>query len=110
MGTEDLRTEHEVEDALLDLRGKRPGLRKAVIKLNDSFSGEGNAIFRYPEAQSHGAIREALHHVEFSVPTETPDAYFDKFARMGGIVEEFVEGKEKHSPELAAPRAVPTEK
>ena len=25
-----------------------PSLRRAVIKLNDSFSGEGNAIFRYP--------------------------------------------------------------
>jgi len=98
LGTEDLHTQREVEDALLDLRGKRPTLRKAVIKLNDSFSGEGNAIFRFPEADTHGAVREALRHVEFSVPTETPEAYFDKFARMGGIVEEFLEAKEKHSP------------
>ena len=41
--------EHEVENALLELRGRRPGLKRAVVKLNDSFSGEGNALFRYPE-------------------------------------------------------------
>ncbi len=98
LGYEDLHTQREVADALLDLREKRPGLRKAVIKLNDSFSGEGNAIFRYPEGESVSALRDSLRHVEFSVPTETPEAYFDKFARMGGIAEEFVEGKEKHSP------------
>ena len=69
-----------------------------MIKLNDSFSGEGNAIFRYPEGEGIAALRESLRHVEFSVPTETPEAYFDKFARMGGIVEEFVDAKEKHSP------------
>ena len=32
------------------------------------------------------------------MPTETPELYFDKFARMGGIVEEFIEAPEKHSP------------
>ena len=26
------------------------------------------------------------------MPSETPEAYFDKFARMGGIVEEFIDG------------------
>jgi len=98
LGTEDLHTQREVADALLDLREKRPGLRKAVIKLNDSFSGEGNAIFRFPEGGGRSALQGGLRHVEFSVPTETPEAYFDKFARMGGIVEEFLEAKEKHSP------------
>jgi hypothetical protein len=98
LGTEDLHTQREVAEALLDLREKRPGLRKAVIKLNDSFSGEGNAIFRFPEGGGVSALREGLRHVEFSVATETPEAYFDKFARMGGIVEEFLEAKEKHSP------------
>jgi len=98
LGMEDLHTQREIEEALLELRARRPGLRKAVIKLNESFSGEGNAIFRFPELDTPSAVREALRHVEFSVPTETPEAYYDKFARMGGIVEEFVDAKEKHSP------------
>ena len=97
-GTEDLHTHREIAEALHELHSGHPALRKAVIKLNESFSGEGNAIFRFPEAGGVNAYKEALRHVEFSVPTETPEAYFDKFARMGGIVEAFVEAKEKHSP------------
>jgi hypothetical protein len=97
-GTEDLHTQREVAEALHELRENHPALRKAVIKLNDSFSGEGNAIFRFPEAGGVNAYKDSLRHVEFSVPTETPEAYFDKFARMGGIVEAFVDAKEKHSP------------
>ena len=97
-GAEDLHGLADIEAALLDLAAQRPGLRRAVVKLNDSFSGEGNAIFRYPEAQGGAAVREALHRIELSVPEETVEAYFEKFARMGGIVEEFVEGTEKVSP------------
>lgn len=99
-GFEDLQSQTDVEDALVELAARRPGLRKAVIKLNDSFSGEGNAIFRYPESDLGGraAVREALQRVELAVPEETVDAYFDKYQRMGGIVEEFIEGKEKLSP------------
>jgi hypothetical protein len=98
LGSEDLRTEHEVENALVELRQARPGLRRAVVKLNDSFSGEGNAIVRLPEGQRRADIQAALREMEFSVPTETPAIYFDKFARMGGIVEEFIEAPEKASP------------
>jgi hypothetical protein len=98
LGFEDLRTEHDVENSLLELKEKRPQLRKAVVKLNDSFSGEGNAIFRYPEEADRPEIREGLRQLEFAVPTETRELYFAKFAQMGGIVEEFVEAREKTSP------------
>ena len=36
---EDLRDERDVEYALAELRHRRPGVRRAVVKLNDSFSG-----------------------------------------------------------------------
>jgi hypothetical protein len=98
LGAEDLHTQHEIEEVLADLRSRRPGLRKAVIKLNDSFSGEGNAIFRYPEGTGRRALHDALQRAEFSVASETHEAYFDKFARMGGIVEEFLDAAEKQSP------------
>jgi hypothetical protein len=98
LGMEDLRTEHEVENALLDLRAQKPNLRRAVVKLNDSFSGEGNALFRYPDGGGRNEIRESLTHLEFAVSSETNPLYFDKFSRMGGIVEEFIEAPEKHSP------------
>ena len=98
LGMEGLRTLSEVEEALIELRKMRPGLRRAVIKLNESFSGEGNAIFRYPERAGRGAVHDALTALEFSVPAETPDSYFAKYAEMGGIVEELVEAEGLTSP------------
>ena len=97
-GFEDIHDQLQVVEALQELRATRPGIKKAVIKLNDSFSGEGNALFRYPEGDAAAALRDALPRVEFSVASETPEAYFDKYARMGGIVEEFIDAPFKHSP------------
>ncbi|HEU4525243.1 MAG TPA: peptide ligase PGM1-related protein, partial [Gemmatimonadales bacterium] len=98
LGFEDLRTETEVVEALAELKGRRPELRRAVIKLNDSFSGEGNALVRYRAAGGREAPRAALEGLEFAVDWETREAYFDKLSRMGGVVEEFIEGPEKASP------------
>ena len=97
-GFEDLHTTHEISEALAELRARRPGIKRAVVKLDESFSGEGNAVFRYPASDSRAALGEALRQVEFAVASETPEAYFDKMAKMGGIVEEFIEAEEKHSP------------
>ncbi len=97
-GFEDLRSEADIERGLLELSRLRPGLRRAVVKLNESFSGEGNAIFRYPDEVTPERVRDALRRMEFSVPSETPDVYFGKFARMGGVVEEFIDAPIKLSP------------
>jgi hypothetical protein len=98
LGFEDVRTEHDVESALLELKSRRPGLRRAVVKLNESFSGEGNALFRYPEETSRPALHEELRNLEYAVATETHDLYFEKLGRMGGVVEEFIDAAEKASP------------
>lgn len=104
-GVEDLRDQGDVEEALVELKRRNLGLRKAVVKLDDSFSGEGNAIFRYTDPASaapakitRAAVREALPELEFSVAGETPAAYFAKYAAMGGVVEELIEGEGKLSP------------
>jgi hypothetical protein len=97
-GMEDLRSERDVEGALVELKEKHPALKRAVVKLDDSFSGEGNAVFRYPRETGKAAVRNALDDLEYSVATESRETYFHKFSRMGGIVEEFIEGQEKHSP------------
>src|SRR6187399_595287 len=90
-GFEDLRAEGEIADALYDMKKRDPGLRRAVIKLNESFSGEGNALYRYPEEFSRAAIKDEMRHLQLSIPKETPEVYLDKFTRMGGIVEEFMD-------------------
>jgi hypothetical protein len=97
-GFEDLRDERDVEHALVELRHRRPAMRRAVIKLNESFSGEGNALFTYPPGGDHAEIGPALSGIETNVATETPEHYFEKFRRMGGVVEEFIDAAEKTSP------------
>jgi hypothetical protein len=99
-GREDLRDEEDVLEALLDLKAERPAMRRAVVKLDDSFSGEGNALFRYPETVSRESVREALRHLEYSLPNDTEESYFEKFAETRGIVEEYVEGLDKQSPSV----------
>jgi hypothetical protein len=98
-GFEDLRSEDDAVGALDALREKRPGIRRALLKLDDSFSGEGNAIFQYPKVAWRGAIREAMAGMTLCAPTE-PDGYRRKFAEMGGIVEEFLDYPESASPSV----------
>ena len=101
-GFEDLRDDHDIETALVDLKHRKPGLRSAVVKLNESFSGEGNALFCYPEPAGNlvEAVHAALPRVTFSVPSETWDEYGEKFRRMGGIAEEFLDAPFKSSPSV----------
>jgi PGM1 C-terminal domain len=97
-GFEDVKTEAEVADALLELRRCKPGVRRAVIKLNESFSGEGNALCSVPADSRIETARKALESLEFAVATETRESYFEKLSTMGGVVEEFIEGRHKASP------------
>ena len=101
-GFEDLRDAADVAEALVELKAKRPGLRRAVVKLNDGFSGEGNAIFELADAPSDSSlaafVRERLPHMAFEANGMTWDLYREKFAAMGGVVEEFIPGADKRSP------------
>jgi hypothetical protein len=97
-GFEDLNTFDDVVGALAELRRWRPHIRRALVKLNDSFSGEGNALVTYPRDAEPGELRRAVDQAQMPVPTERTDTYFLKLRRMGGVVEEFIEADEKKSP------------
>jgi hypothetical protein len=97
-GFEELWTPADAAEALTELRRMRPGLKRAVIKLNGSFSGEGNVLFRYPPQERREAVAAALEKLDFPVPPENYETFFAKFGRMGGVVEEFLDGEERHSP------------
>lgn len=104
-GYEDLRDGHDIARALAALKEGHPDARRAVVKLNDGFSGEGNALFYYEGLGEdlHGndlvaAIHERLPALRFEAPNETWERYHGKYQEMGGVVELFVEGAEKRSP------------
>lgn len=110
-GFEDLRTPDDIANAVASLWEQDRSLRKAVVKLNEGFSGEGNAIFRYEPlrdqleaAGSHGArvelVRGALPHLEFEARSETWERFSASMAAMEGVVEAFIEGDEKYSPSV----------
>lgn len=100
-GTEDLHSEAEIIAALLALKQERPAISRAVIKLNQGFGGEGNAVFRYPEGEvNEGSILESLDHLSWLSGQETYPVFMRKFHSMGGIVEEMIEGTDVRSPSV----------
>ncbi|HEY3052196.1 MAG TPA: peptide ligase PGM1-related protein, partial [Thermoanaerobaculia bacterium] len=99
-GHEDLRSSGDVESALLDIYERRPNTRRAVLKLNEGFSGEGNAIFTFRAQRSRAMIRGALRRLEFSIKGQTSEGFLEKFEQGGGIAEELIEAAEVRSPSV----------
>ncbi|HEY8593722.1 MAG TPA: peptide ligase PGM1-related protein [Devosiaceae bacterium] len=103
-GFEDLHTPAELADALTRLKRRHPHIAKAVVKLNEGFSGEGNALFHFGGAP---AGEELIAWIEARLPDLAFEArnmdwatFSQKLAEMGGIVELFIEGAEKRSPSV----------
>lgn len=102
-GFEDIKNEAGIIDALVNLKTKKPALRKAVIKIDEGFSGEGNAIFSYEGAPAGDELANWVRqHFYEQVKVVAADmsvhSFLSKFEEMQGIVEEFLEGEIKTSP------------
>ncbi len=100
-GFEDLRDACDIAGALAQLKRMQPQLRRAVVKLNEGFSGEGNAIFDYagaPESGLESWVLDKLAGLSFEAHGMALDAYLEKFQAMGGVAEAFIEGALKRSP------------
>jgi hypothetical protein len=104
-GFEHLRDEGDIAEAVVELKRRQPGLRRVAIKLDEGFSGEGNAVFYYegaPEGQDLARwVRDELpRRIKFEAEGETWERYCHKFGEMGGIVECWVEGGVVRSPSV----------
>ncbi|MEZ5934941.1 MAG: peptide ligase PGM1-related protein [Alphaproteobacteria bacterium] len=101
-GFEDLGDAQEVTAALVELKREHPSLKKAVVKLNEGFSGEGNAIFRFDGAPKGPSlapwVRRRISDLAFEAADMTFDDFRAKIGEMGAIVEAFIEGRQKRSP------------
>jgi PGM1 C-terminal domain/ATP-grasp domain len=104
-GYEDVKNREEVIEKLTALKFTYPHLRKAVVKMNDGFSGEGNAIFYYADAPVNEQLPAWIHthmHTQLKIVADNLDeqTFFEKYEMMSGIVELFVEGAIKTSPSV----------
>jgi ATP-grasp domain-containing protein/pheganomycin biosynthesis PGM1-like protein len=101
-GFEDLRDEHDVADALATLRTRDPGLRQAMIKLNDGFGAGGNVLFSFDGAPETGLRRwigsQLPRRAVFASPPDSWEHYLGKLVSMGAVVERFVAASETRSP------------
>ncbi len=104
-GFEDLKTREDVVKALAALKKNKPGLRKAVVKMNDGFSGEGNAIYNYKDLPGDDFTEKNIadsfsHCLRVIAKDLSEEDFFEKIFEMGGIVEEFIDADIKTSPSV----------
>jgi hypothetical protein len=95
-----------------DLWERHPELQRMVIKLNEGFSGEGNAVLDLrplsassdPRSLSMGdrtaLLEKGLASMSFQAAEETWETFSSRIGELGAIVEAFIEGEEKRSPSV----------
>lgn len=97
--------------AMNQLWERQPHLKKIVIKLNEGFSGEGNAVVDLSDISefilSHVSQNERQEAISKIIPTarlqgreETWATFTSRIPELGAIVEAFIEGEEKQSPSV----------
>jgi hypothetical protein len=94
---------NDVVDALTEIYRSNPGIKKAVLKLNDGFSGDGNAIFSYEGISGNETVwiaenfEQKLRIVAAGLCNSD---YMEKMKQMGGIAEVFIDGADARSPSV----------
>lgn len=98
-GFENINTMSGMASAIRQLKEANPELRRVVVKLNEGFSGDGNALYDLPIGEE--VTEENLcSNLQIVAREMTVDVFSDKLKSMGGVVEEFVEGDIKNSPSV----------
>ena len=106
LGRGDLWSIEAVAEALAGLRKAKPGIGKAMVKLNETASGEGNAVVDLEGLPAPGAAGEAgalaarVQEMRFEAPHVTLQGYAAKLEQRGGIVEERIVGEEIRNPSV----------
>ncbi len=100
-GYEDVATLDQAAEALAALKARTPSLRRAVLKLDEGFSGEGNAVFDYEDSDDLARIRDMLPlRIRYEASGMDYPTYARKYRELGGIVEAWIDGEDKSSPSV----------
>ncbi len=106
-GSELVFNDRDLAEVAAALWERQPHLFRLVVKLNEGFSGEGNAILDLRllgNPPTHDAkvrvINAAFPNLSFQGRNETWTNFQAKIGNLGAIVEAFVEGEGKQSPSV----------
>ncbi len=93
------------------LLDRQPHLNKVVIKLNEGFSGEGNAVLDlsgisglfsadFSLENKQNLVAQIIHEAKLQGLGDTWATFSDRIPELGVIVEAFIEGEVKFSPSM----------
>ncbi len=104
-GIEGVWTEDDAIEAITEVARRNPGVRRIVIKLDEGFSGEGNASLDVTRAPEGSGLRSWVRsHLATDLVCEAPAENWEslaaKLATMGGIVEIYIDGVGAASPSV----------
>lgn len=101
-GYENLKSTDDVVDAIIELCASRPDATEAMVKHDDGVSGEGNAIVDLANlvATDRDAVQQRVREMHIEAKGVTPEAFLEKLAKEGGVVEERIAGSEITSPSV----------
>ena len=106
IGWEHLRSFDDLLHALGKMREKKPDLARAIVKLNDAVSGEGNAVIDLAELPALGSadaaalLKQRVQSMTFEQSSMTFERFFASLGERGGIVEECIRGIGLCSPSV----------
>lgn len=110
-GSYTVRNVDDLVEELWQLWRRQPALKRIVVKLNEGFSGEGNAILdlrpihnhapdRSSSIETKAALYNQLAEMRFQGAGETWETFAARIPELGVIVEAFIEGEVKRSPSV----------
>ncbi|MEL6439366.1 MAG: peptide ligase PGM1-related protein [Cyanobacteria bacterium J06621_8] len=110
-GSYTVRNVPDLIEELWQLWQRQQSLQRIVVKLNEGFSGEGNAVLDlrpikdYAPQENEPSVTKAvlerhLAQMSFQGAGETWETFAPRIPQLGAIVEAFVEGEIKRSPSV----------
>jgi hypothetical protein len=103
LGRENIGSQDELFNAIVDMRVAKPCIEQVMVKLNEGVSGEGNAVIDLrglPSLFVKATLEERLRAMKFELPGITYDSYMKKLQERRGVVEERIMGEEFRSPSV----------
>jgi hypothetical protein len=106
LGHENLGSEEDLIEAIVQMRARKPSIKQVLVKLNEGVSGEGNAVIDLTGLPAPGDSKELamlekrLRAMQFELEGVTYESYMKKLQERKGVVEERIMGEEFRSPSV----------